>query len=462
MVHVSEGPVLLGRMAASSGRHLPPFGRHLAFGSDPRTQMSVTWQVKAPVAAPFIRVGYSPADLGQPIEAEVRTLVTPASAGIPAEQYYLHANLTGLEPGRTYYYAVGHHGFEQGHSGLEPAARHTFATAPRGRVPFSFTAFGDQGVTDDAALTARLIGASQSAFHLHAGDISYAAAGGRGLHTEPYDPYEWDAFFGQIEPIARSVPWQIAVGNHELEPWYSPDGNGGQRARFGFPAAQTYYAFRYGNVGIVSLDANDVSYEIQTNLGYTGGRQTTWLAGKLAELRADPDVDFIVAYFHHCAYCTCISHGSDGGVRDAWAGLFDTYAVDLVINGHNHVYERTDPLRAGAPVGAAPPGSTVYPASGGTTYIVAGAAGKGLYNFPVEDSYQGRAARDVLIDSPLHRREGDEPAREQVGWSRVRYTGFCLLVIESQPAAWPGAPSRLAVRAVTVDGTQIDSVDLIR
>jgi hypothetical protein len=27
--------------------------------------------------------------------------------------------------------------------------------------------------------------------------------------------------------------------------------------------------------------------------------------------------------------------------------LFDLYSVDLVINGHNHVFERTDPLRGG-------------------------------------------------------------------------------------------------------------------
>jgi len=450
MVDMSTEPVLLSSTAAE--RYLRPFGRHLAFGGDPRTQMSVTWQVKAPVADPFIRIGSSAADLGELIPAEVRSLVTPASAGIAAEQYYLHATLTGLEPGQTYYYVVGHQSFE--------SAGRRFTTAPRERVPFTFTAFGDQGVTDDAAMTAGLIRGRQPAFHLHAGDISYAAASGRGLLTDDYDPYEWDAFFGEIEPVAGSVPWQIAVGNHELEPWYSPDGNAGQHARFGFPGPQTYYAFRYGNVGVVSLDANDVSYEIQANLGYTEGRQTAWLAQTLAEFRADPDVDFVVAYFHHCAYCTCISHGSDGGVREAWVPLFDAYSVDLVINGHNHVYERTDPLREGV-AGAAPPGSVVYPASAGTTYIVAGAGGKGLYRFPVEDSYRGRVTPDVVIESAVHLRD-EEPAIEHAGWSRVRYTGFSLLVIDSDPASRPGEPSRLVVRAVSVDGTEIDRVDLVR
>ena len=69
---------------------------------------------------------------------------------------------------------------------------------------------------------------------------------------------------------------------------------------------------RAGNVGVVSLDANDVSFEIPANNGYTGGAQVTWLGATLASLRKQPGIDFIVAYFHHCAYCTCAVHGSEG------------------------------------------------------------------------------------------------------------------------------------------------------
>ena len=104
-----------------------------------------------------------------------------------------------------------------------------------------------------------------------------------------------------------------------MEAWYSPDGYGGQYARFDFPgeasgaAPPAYYSFVYGNVGIVSLDANDVSFEIPANNGYTGGAQVAWLARTLASLRKQPGIDFIVAYFHHCAYCTCAVHGSEGG-----------------------------------------------------------------------------------------------------------------------------------------------------
>jgi hypothetical protein len=445
-----------------------PAGLHLAFGADPATQMSVSWQLSGPVPGPFVRIGEHPDDLGERVPAEVRPLATLAAASTavpgPVEQYYLHARLSGLEPGRTYYYLAGHHGLDA--SG-EAAGVGSFTTAPRGRAPFTFTAFGDQGVTEDAARTTSMIRAQNPAFHLHAGDLSYAESGGRGLITDPYDPRVWDEFLAEIEPAAARIPWQVAVGNHELEAWYSADGYAGQRARFGFPAADgsaqppVYYCFTYGNVAFLSLDANDVSYEIRANLGYAGAAQAAWLDRTLAGFRAAPEIDFIVVFFHHCAYSTCSSHGSDGGVREHWAPLFDRHGVDLVINGHNHIYERTDPVRAGSATGLAPPGATVYPAISGPTYIVAGAAGKNLYEFPAADSYLGSPAEADSIASRVHRPDGTAQA-ETATWSRVRYTGFCLLVADSEPGWRPGATARLRIRAVAADGAEIDHVDLVR
>ncbi|TQJ88367.1 purple acid phosphatase-like protein [Streptomyces sp. SLBN-31] len=113
------------------GALVAPFGRHLAFGNDPRTEMTISWQVPVTVKKPFIRVGAHPWDLSRRIEAEVRSLHTPAGVGASGDhtQYYLHARLTHLRPGRTYYYGVGHEGFD-------PAEAHllgtlgTFTTAP--------------------------------------------------------------------------------------------------------------------------------------------------------------------------------------------------------------------------------------------------------------------------------------------------------------------------------------------
>jgi hypothetical protein len=236
-----------------------------------------------------------------------------------------------------------------------------FTTAPTGRVPFRFTAFGDEGVTYDSVATTNQIRGLNPAFHLHAGDISYAEDGGDGLLTDSYDPRVWDSWFAQSAPAAGSIPWQVAVGNHEMESWYPQNGYAGQHARWDFPGGTSgpvYYSFTYSNVAVLSLDANDVSYEIPANFGYTDGAQTAWVKKTLAAYRADPSIDFIVAYFHHCAYSTCTSHGSEGGVREFFVPLFDEYNVDLVINGHNHIYERNNPLIGGTQTSTAPIGST--------------------------------------------------------------------------------------------------------
>jgi len=465
-------PGLLTRADAPSGKVVPNVGRHVMFGADPATEMSVSWQTLAPVTTPFVRVGTSPADLGPRIAADVRTLVTPTSDITPIDsvppsapdtvtQYYVHAVVDKLTPGQTYYYSVGN-------AQSDPAAAvavGSFTTAPASTGPFTFTAFGDQGVTYDALGTSSLIRAQNPAFHLHAGDCSYAEDGGDGLITDPYDPRVWDSFFTTNEPTAGQIPWQVGVGNHEMETWYSPDGYGGQYARWEFPGAPssdtppTYYSFVYGNVGVVALDPNDVSYEIPANFGYTNGAQTTWLGNTLKSLRANAKVDFIVVYFHHCAYSTCTAHGSEGGVRKYWTPLFDQYHVDLVINGHNHVYERTDPIRGGKGNGRTPVGSTISAARQGTTYITAGGAGESLYSFSAADSYEGHITNVGPIKTYVNESGGTQ-TDETVNWSQIRYTGYCLVVVDSVPATTSGGTSKLNVHGLAETGAELDRFTL--
>jgi hypothetical protein len=436
--------------------------------------------VAAAVNNPFVRLGTSPTDLGERIPAQLKNLNTPyaditdvvdseppavSSAQDPENQYYLHAALERLAPGTTYFYSVGHQGYDPRYGGPFTQQVYSFTTAPRQAEPFVFTAFGDQGSTYDSIATSNLILAQQPAFHLHAGDVSYAEAGGSGLVTDPYDPRVWDRFFITTAQTAAQVPWMVSLGNHEMEPWYSPNGYGADVERFDFPGngpsvCPGTYTFTYGNVAIISLDPNDVSYEIPANLGYSGGAQTAWLAQTLAALRADRAIDFIVVYFHHCAYSTCTAHGSEGGVRQYWTPLFDQYDVDLVINGHNHIYERTDPIKAGASTVAAPIGSTINPATDGTTYVCAGAAGESLYSFSAPDSYEGDI-NNVTSVSGFVNEPGSTTDPETVTWSRVRYTGYCLLVVSVEPSSWKGTTS-MVVRGLNENGVELDRFTLTR
>jgi len=455
--------------SSASGVHgsvVAPFGRHLAFGADPKTQMRVSWQVPLAVRKPYVRIGTRPDDLSHRIEAEVRDLHTPGVTGVRSalEQYYLHAALDGLRPGTTYYYGVGHEGFDPA-SAARRATIATFRTAPAGPEKFVFTAFGDQGVSRAAAASDHALLRRRPAFHLHAGDICYADTNGQGRKSDGYDPSYWDLFLKQNEPVARTVPWMVTTGNHDMEAWYSPDGYGGQLARWSLPesgfdarTAPGVYSFTYGNVGFVALDANDVSYEIPANLGYTDGRQTKWLDGRLAELRADRSVDFVVVFFHHCAYSTS-SHASDGGVREQWLPLFAKHQVDLVINGHNHVYERTDAIRQGEVGRAVPVGASTDPTRDGIVYVTAGGGGRDLYGFPsgVPESYEGHVTRHEAVRS-FSWAKGQSAEKETVEWSRVRYRGFSFLSVEATGGSRPA----LSVSALAQSGERIDHFEVRR
>ncbi|MHC3471937.1 purple acid phosphatase family protein [Streptomyces sp. 7R007] len=448
------------------GSAVSPFGRHLAFGGDPKTQMRVSWQVPLAVRKPFLRLGLAPDDLGRKVEAEVRALHTPGVSGVrlALDQYYLHAAVDGLRPGTTYYYGVGHEGFDPA-SAAHRATISTFRTAPATPERFVFTAFGDQGVSQAAAANDHVMLRRNPAFHLHAGDICYADGNGQGKTSDGYDPSAWDLFLKQNEPVARTIPWMVTTGNHDMEAWYSPDGYGGQLARFSLPAtgfdartAPGVYAFTYGNVGFVALDANDVSYEIPANFGYTHGKQTEWLDRELADLRSSASVDFVVVFFHHCAYSTS-AHASDGGVRAQWLPLFAKHQVDLVINGHNHVYERTDAVRDGRVGRAVPVGGSTDPTRDGIVYVTAGGGGRDLYGFPsgVRESYEGHTTPHDRIDS-FHWTRSRTSQAETVEWSRVRYRGFSLLSVE----AVAGTRPVLKVSALTDAGERIDHFEVRR
>jgi len=450
------------------GSLVAPFGRHLAYGNDARTEMTVSWQVPVAVKKPFIRIGAHPWDLSRKIEAEVRSLYTPAGVGASGDhtQYYVHAKLSHLRPGRTYYYGVGHQGFD-------PAEPHllgtlgTFTTAPSHKEPFTFTAFGDQGVSYHGLANDSLILGQNPSFHLHAGDIAYADPSGAGKTADTgFDSRVWDQFLAQTESVAKSVPWMVSYGNHDMEAWYSPNGYGGEEARFSLPDngpdkahLPGVYSFVHGNTAIISLDPNDVSFEIPANLGISGGTQTTWFEGQLKKYRAAKDIDFIVVFFHHCAYCTSTAHASEGGVRQEWVPLFEKYTVDLVINGHNHQYERTDVIKGNKVAKKLPIGETAYPETEGVVYVTAGAAGRSLYAFTAPDSYEGHPNEVDSVASFINTKDGK--VNETVAWSRVRYLNYSFLRVDVEPAP-RGHYARLKVSGIAETGDRIDHFTVAR
>jgi hypothetical protein len=489
-------------------------GRHLSYGVDPSTQMAVAGELTAkPTGKVLLEIGRD-RHYGHTIEAEVRELISMVpqqDGGIrAADQFYVHALAEHLTPGGTFHYR-----FRLPDGTTTDDA--SFTTAPDRRrrpEPFTFTAFADQGVNVDPTPTGQtgfsdnyykpedtrrsvapsdalvaLIAKQKPAFHLLAGDICYADPSGTGQpvrNAAPanaasgfnnFDPTVWTQYFGVIEKSAASAPWLFATGNHDMEALYDDNtapggashGYAGHAARLDLPRngpsrCPSVYSVVHGNVAILSLDANDLSQEIPTNAGYSGGQQLAWLTRTLTDLRADPNVDFVVAFFHHCAYATSSSHASDGGVRAALAPLFDRFSVDLVVQGHNHQYERTNPIKGGRSTMQAPDGATVRPENDGTTYVCCGSGGRPRYGWqPGEnDRYRGAATPDsgTTVTSFVAGPNGAKTP-ETVDWSQARYLDYAFLAVHVTPAA-PGGTATMSVRAISDLGAEIDRVDLAR
>jgi hypothetical protein len=479
--------------------------RRVGYGSDAASQLRFAAQLSRNPKGDKVFLDHGPTPgLGGTTEAEVRNLITqiPDARGgvLAAEQFYAHVPVNDLAGRAPHFYQ-----WRTG-DGFVSDVLSTVTALPPGRatlVPFRFTMMGDQGTDDSPVLppgvprgvyddgyyadndgptvphTANVLDqivAARPDFHVLAGDIAYADPSGMGkkptylpskadppVGFDKFNPFVWDVYLGSIERSASTTPWMFATGNHDMEAAYPVHGYGGHLARMDFPgngpaACPSVYSFTYGNVAVLSLDANDVSYEIRANTGYSGGKQNSWAERTLAAYRADPGIDFIVCFFHHCAYSTTYQHASDGGVRDAWTAMFDRHQVDVVLQGHNHVFERTDPIRAGAPTTVAADNGTVYPETDGIVYYTVGSGGRPRYKFQEGelDSYRGHELADTFVpNSYVWTSERGGKQNEAVAWSRVRFAGYAFLRVDVRPGT---LVSEMDVTAVDEYGREIDKL----
>jgi hypothetical protein len=338
----------------------PADGLHLTFGDDPSREMYVSWSTVSPISKPSVRYGTPDGGYGQEVRADTRTYIDAASS---REVYVHHAYLRDLRPNTTYVYAaLG--------EGVLPDAG-TFRTAPTGRVPFTFTSFGDQSVPNvswvpgSGSYTSGISGVASPAaadivhgieqvqplFHLLNGDLCYANVSADRVRT-------WNSFFANNTRSTRYRPWMPAAGNHENEKGNGPIGYESYLTRFSLPSNGSsdwdglWYAFTVGNVRVLVVQNDDVALQDGGDSyvsGYSGGAQKTWVEKQLKAARTSRDIDWIVVCMHQVMVSSSDANGADLGIRQNWGPLFDQYEVDLVLCGHEHDYERSLAVRGTVP-----------------------------------------------------------------------------------------------------------------
>ena len=161
------------------------------------------------------------------------------------------------------------------------------------------------------------------------GDLAYYA----GTPDEFQSCYEPN--WGRHKAQTRPTP-----GNHE----YGTAGASGYFGYFGAnagPVGKGWYSYDLGSWHVVVLNSNCDPGGIDCR---PGGEQLEWLR---ADLAAHP-ADCTLAYFHHPLH-TSGQHNGDANlqhVRPFWDALFE-HGAELILNGHDHDYERFTPMTPG-------------------------------------------------------------------------------------------------------------------
>ena len=137
-------------------------------------------------------------------------------------------------------------------------------------------------------------------------------------------PKDFETKFSDVyKPLLDAkVKFYATLGNHDLplQTHYENFNMNGKE----------YYRFKKGNVAFYALNST-----------YMDKKQIKWLEDELALDTSE----WKVCFFHHPPYSSAKKHGSDGQVREVVEPIFIKYGVNVVLTGHDHVYERIKPQK---------------------------------------------------------------------------------------------------------------------
>lgn len=440
------GAPVEGPLGGVYGRYGHPRGVVLGHVDDTLAKRVVTWQTtgrSANVSSPrnatsVVRYAPLPEDLARPgadpslVEEHLRSNATivegsrqmaPAglyeddddsTTGIPGEQpSIVHRGVMDLQPGATYAYQVGGAAAD----GEAFSAVRTFRAAPAAGAPFTFTHLGDHGTRMASRRVQAELLSRDVDLHLITGDISYA---------DGFQP-GWDDWANIAAVAHERIPLITTPGNHESKDYFGES----YRKRFALPnmggfngtnvGNQNYFGFTHGNVFFVSGSGGSFLGDMQTFQGATDLVneliQIELMFAEAAVRRAAGEIDFLVYSQHFPLYT---NEDSRGPINPEFVSTLESilhrYQVDLVLVGHDHMYQRSQKMAYGVPTGfQSDDGGPGY------TQVIAGSGGKSLYEFAQIDwTEPGKLVEEQTIQF-------------RGPWSHTDHLQFCFAEFQVQP-----------------------------
>ncbi len=270
-----------------------------------------------------------------------------------------HAEFTDLEPATEYCYRVQA-------SGSVLASGLTFRTAPESTdATVHFLAVADFGASNEAE---RLIVEQMTEYRdtaefiLTMGDNAYSSGTYGQWQSNVFESYQY---------LLTRLPMFAVPGNHD---YYTADAQPEIDNLFlpeNAPTAldaERYYSMDWGPIHFVGLDSNDPLKRITDDV--EGDDERDWLQDDLAQT----DRPWTIASFHHPMRTNNVGRAADPYVVAYLVPTLEEFEVPLVLQGHDHNYERFVPMQGNQALDSK---------LGGTTYVIAGGGGAGLYELEI-------------------------------------------------------------------------------
>jgi len=323
----------------------------------PYNSQSVTWRTTKMAALPQAQIIRASQLLSLKSAPKIFPARTSAVDLDKKTTVYHHSVVfRSLKPDTLYAYRVG--------DDQHLSEWNQFRTASEKPKPFTFLYFGDIQKQIHSMCSQVVRGAFQtkpdSKFWLFAGDMV----------NNDQDDNEWNEFFNAMGWIPRTVPVMLLPGNHEYpdKRFISPEDyqiSKLWRPHFTLPEngpdglEETAFSFEYQGVCFVMLNGNE---QIE--------KQAEWLVKILSKNRQH----WIIIAIHQPVY-SISKRRNNTDFQKLLVPVFDRFSVDLVLQGHDHGYSRTFPLRNN---------KLISNKEKGTIYIISNAGPK---IYPVSSRY---------------------------------------------------------------------------
>jgi chitodextrinase len=342
-----------------------------------QTNVTVNWATTTAVTTGSVTYGLDGSEACSAHQlSATRTSITVGSTA----EYQWKAELSGLQPDARYCYRV--FGDTSDLLGTDPSP--TFATQlPAGSTsPFSFAVFGDwgkvgtDGTNPDQARLMSQVASSGARFAVTTGDNGYNS----GTQTEYGDLVQTGSGTGGIfgpsfwAVPGRSIPLFMSQGNHGMnsvgltnfpQDRAAASSSGAFRmetyccvnntSSASYPSL--WYAFDAGPARFYVLEASWANSNVGSSDLYGDDYAAHWTPTSpeyqwlAADLAAHPTA-LKFAFFHFPLYSANSTESSDTWLQgpNSLEGLLAANGVDIVFNGHAHIYARGTPSSPGMPV----------------------------------------------------------------------------------------------------------------